>query len=211
MALRCLTRLKLNQQIIQKTFLPLSCAGHRNFALTHDKCQLLPRNISNQFQLIRTRYDKSGKSSSEQRDDDDVSWQFNLIKNYPIYNKSSHSFQSDDEGFANDQEKKNIVKYSMQSMRTDLIIKQALNIARNKIEVAFYEGKIRVNGKKIQKKSHTARVGDEIDLVKGESPTNPDHLVISRIEILSAVAKEESIAVTMKRYKQMLVDKYKNY
>lgn len=99
----------------------------------------------------------------------------------------------------------------MQSMRADLILKQALGIARNKIEVAFYEGKIRVNGKKIQKKSHSVNIGDEIDLVKGESPNNSDHLIISRIEILAANPKEESIAVTMKRFKQMLVDKYKDH
>lgn len=76
MALRSitqLTRLKLSQKIVSKTCLPLSCAVHRSFTLVHEKCQLLPNKSCNQFQLIRTRYDKSGKSSSERNEDEDVS------------------------------------------------------------------------------------------------------------------------------------------
>lgn len=230
MALKCLTRLKINQQNILKICVPLSCVGSRNFAIVHEKKSGLPSNNWNQFQFIRTRYDKSGKSSSDGIDDEDVSFRvFRLFKTSSI----KFEFQADEDDFGNDQEKKNIVKYSMQSMRTDLLLKQALGIARNKIELAFYEGKIRVNGKKIQKKSHTIHVGDEIDLIKGnfdgmqnfkfpqliyyrlifpgESPNNSEHLVISRIEIMSAVPKDESIAVTMKRFKQMLVDKYKDH
>lgn len=45
------------------------------------------------------------------------------------------------------------MKIKVQSLRADLLLKSALGIARNKIEAAFYEGKIRINGKKIQKKS----------------------------------------------------------
>jgi RNA-binding protein YlmH len=52
-------------------------------------------------------------------------------------------------------------------MRIDLILKSGLNIARNKIELAFYENKIRKNGKKILKKSQSVAVGDEIDFIKG--------------------------------------------
>lgn len=53
----------------------------------------------------------------------------------------------------NDIDKNRIIKIRVQSLRLDLLLKSALNIARNKIEGAFYENKIRLNGKKIAKKS----------------------------------------------------------
>lgn len=81
-------------------------------------------------------------------------------------------------------------------------------MARNKIETAFYENRIRINGKKIQKKSLTCSIGDEIDLIKGESPTNPNHLLIARIEIISTKPKLDGIIVTMRRFKSLIVEKY---
>lgn len=81
-------------------------------------------------------------------------------------------------------------------------------MARNKIETAFYENRIRINGKKIQKKSLTCKVGDEIDLIKGESPTNSNHLLIARIEIVSTKPKLDGISVTMRRFKSLTVEKY---
>lgn len=106
-----------------------------------------------------------------------------------------------------DFDKKSIAKVHVQSLRADLILKSGLGIARNKIETAFYENRIRVNGKKIVKKSVSCKVGDEIDLIKNDSPTNPNHQIIARIEIIETVAKEETIQVTMRRYKSLTVEK----
>lgn len=93
-------------------------------------------------------------------------------------------------------------------MRADLLLKAALGIARNKIEASFYEGKIRVNGKKILKKSVHCHEGDVLEFIKNESPTNPDHWIISRLEILSVKTDgEEFIFVTMKRFKSLTVEK----
>lgn len=103
------------------------------------------------------------------------------------------------------------MKVTVQSIRTDLLIKQALGMARNKIETAFYENRIRLNGKKLNKKSVSCSVGDEIDLIKSsESPVNPDHMVIARIEIIQITPKEESIQITMRRFKNLTVEKYTN-
>lgn len=55
--------------------------------------------------------------------------------------------------FADDVDKKQITKIRVQSLRCDLLLKSALNLGRSKIEAAFYEGKIRLNGRKINKKS----------------------------------------------------------
>lgn len=107
-------------------------------------------------------------------------------------------------------DKKTTVKVKVQSLRVDLLLKSAIGIARNKIEAAFYDNRIRINGKKIAKKSQTCKIGDEIDLIKNDSPTNPNHLIIARIEILGTDPKDEHISVTMRRFKSLTVDKYEN-
>lgn len=133
------------------------------------------------------------------------------MKSYSWFQKEDEDLESDDEDdfdqLIGDKSTKT-VKTSVNSLRADLLLRAGLGIARNKIELAFYENKIRVNGKKLQKKSSNCSVGDEIDLIKGESTTNSNHLVVGRIEILSAVPKDESIQVTLKRYKSLLIEKY---
>ncbi|XP_041988862.1 mitochondrial transcription rescue factor 1 [Aricia agestis] len=101
-----------------------------------------------------------------------------------------------------------VVKFNTTSLRTDMILKSALGIARNKVEQLFYESKIRVNGKKILKKSATVRPDFEIDVIKSISPKNPDHIVVARIIILNIVAKEESVAITVRRFKNLLIENY---
>ncbi|KAM3966949.1 mitochondrial transcription rescue factor 1 [Aphomia sociella] len=101
-----------------------------------------------------------------------------------------------------------VMKFSTTSMRTDVILKSALGVARNKIEQIFYESKIRVNGNKILKKSAPVRIGDEIDVIKMVSPNNPEHLYVARVEILNVAAKEDSISITARRYKNLLIENY---
>ncbi|PZC78610.1 hypothetical protein B5X24_HaOG201987 [Helicoverpa armigera] len=101
-----------------------------------------------------------------------------------------------------------VVKFSTTSMRTDVILKSALGVSRNKVEQMFYESKIRVNGKKILKKSASLRLGDEIDVIKIVSPKNPDHIYVSRVEIMNVVPKEESIQITARRFKHLLIENY---
>ncbi|KAH9639381.1 hypothetical protein HF086_002070 [Spodoptera exigua] len=103
-----------------------------------------------------------------------------------------------------------VVKFSTTSMRTDVVLKSALSVSRNKVEQMFYESKIRVNGKKILKKSASVKVGDELDVIKMVSPKNPDHIYVSRVEILDVTAKEESIQVTARRFKHLLIENYEN-
>lgn len=78
----------------------------------------------------------------------------------------------------------------------------------SKVEALFYESKIRVNGKKLLKKSVHLDVGDEIDVVRGVSPTNPDHLIVSRVEIVAANPKNESISVSLRRQKTLIIEDY---
>lgn len=78
----------------------------------------------------------------------------------------------------------------------------------SKIEVAFYESRIRVNGEKVTKKSHTVEVGDEVDLVSGPSPNNPDFLIVSRVEVISAKLDGDELAVKLRKFKKLLINNY---
>lgn len=76
------------------------------------------------------------------------------------------------------------------------------------METKFYENKIRLNGKKIAKKSVQMGIGDEVDVIKGVSPQNDEHIVVGRIEIVSAKAKEESISVILRKSKSLIIENY---
>lgn len=103
-----------------------------------------------------------------------------------------------------------IVAVKVPSLRTDLLIKAGLSVARNKVEKLFYESRIRVNGEKILKKSAQLDVGDEVDVIRSLSPMNPEFLLVSRIEILSVKAGEEHIAVKLRRFKSLTVENYRD-
>ncbi|XP_062124495.1 mitochondrial transcription rescue factor 1 [Drosophila sulfurigaster albostrigata] len=125
--------------------------------------------------------------------------------------RQSNDVDSDDEAdeeFKDDRDSK-VVKTKVNSLRADLLLKSGLGMARNKVEHNFYESKIRVNGKKLQKKSVQLDVGDEIDVIRGFSQTNPSHLVIARVVILSAAEREEGLSVHLRRYKSLLIENYK--
>ncbi|KAL0881770.1 hypothetical protein ABMA27_001554 [Loxostege sticticalis] len=125
--------------------------------------------------------------------------------------QSARDSDDEDEVFTDDSslsKDSKVVKFNTTSMRTDVILKSALGVARNKIEQVFYESKIRLNGKKVLKKSVSVRAGDEIDVIKTVSPKNPDHLYVQRVEILNVSATEDNIVVTARRFKSLLIENY---
>uniref|UniRef100_A0A182M5G1 Mitochondrial transcription rescue factor 1 C-terminal domain-containing protein n=1 Tax=Anopheles culicifacies TaxID=139723 RepID=A0A182M5G1_9DIPT len=103
------------------------------------------------------------------------------------------------------------VRVTVNSMRADLLLKAGLGIARNKVETLFYDSKIRVNGKRLMKKSAQLEVEDEIDVVRGPSPSNPDHLIVSRVEIVSVTPRTENLSVTLRRHKSLIIENYKDH
>lgn len=103
-----------------------------------------------------------------------------------------------------------IIKSNVSSLRTDLLLKSALGLARNKVDLAFYESRVRVNGEKIFKKSHRVNVGDEIDVIKGVNNVNPDILNVARVEIISVKPDEDEICVKMRRFKALQIENYEN-
>ncbi|CAB3250808.1 unnamed protein product [Arctia plantaginis] len=129
--------------------------------------------------------------------------------------KTKKQYDSDDEDIKFDEDSSlskdsKVVKFSTTSMRADVILKSALSVSRNKVEQMFYESKIRINGRKILKKSASVKIGDEVDVIKMVSPNNSDHLYVSRVEILNVAPKEESISVTARRFKHLLIDNYED-
>lgn len=104
-----------------------------------------------------------------------------------------------------------IINSSVSSMRVDLLLKTGLGISRNKIETAFYESKIRKNGKKVLKKSESVAVGDEIDLISTQTSSNPNFIVVSRLKIIAAKLDVDIYRVRMIRDKNLLVEKENSF
>ncbi|XP_071378764.1 mitochondrial transcription rescue factor 1 isoform X1 [Centroberyx affinis] len=103
---------------------------------------------------------------------------------------------------------KDLEKY-VQSFRYDVIMKAGLDIARNKIEDAFYSNKLRLNGQKLIKKSKSVKVGDTLDLVLGENrETNTVTLmrVILR-KVLGESNDAEKYKVSLRRWKSVELSK----
>lgn len=144
------------------------------------------------------------------------SYQSNILFNIVRWKSKKHQYDSDDDDnnvFDDDSslsKDSKVIKFSTTSMRADIILKSALGISRNKIEQMFYESKLRINGKKVLKKSANIKLGDEVDIIKMVSPNNPDHLYVARVEVLNIVPKEESINVTARRFKNLLIENYEN-
>jgi len=102
-----------------------------------------------------------------------------------------------------------IIRTKLNSLRLDTLLKAGLGTSKSKVETAFYESKIRVNGNRVLKKSKQMNIGDEIDLIKGYNELNPVFLDISRVMIISAENTDtEKIAVILKRFKQLVVENY---
>ncbi|XP_063167563.1 mitochondrial transcription rescue factor 1 [Candoia aspera] len=96
----------------------------------------------------------------------------------------------------------------VQSFRFDVILKSGLDIARNKVEDAFYNGELRLNGEKLWKKSRSVKVGDTLDLILGEDKET-ETAVVMRVVLRKASDKNESdkYRVVLRRWKNLKVPK----
>ncbi|KAJ7341808.1 hypothetical protein JRQ81_007078 [Phrynocephalus forsythii] len=94
------------------------------------------------------------------------------------------------------------------SFRFDMIMKAGLDIARHKVEDAFYNGALRLNGEKLWKKSRAVKVGDTLDLIIGEDKET-ETAVVMRIVLKKASEKNENdkYNVVLRRWKSLKVPK----
>ncbi|XP_036927371.1 mitochondrial transcription rescue factor 1 isoform X1 [Acanthopagrus latus] len=103
---------------------------------------------------------------------------------------------------------KDMEKY-VQSFRYDVIMKAGLDIARNKIEDAFYDNKLRLNGQKLIKKSKTVKVGDTLDLVLSENK-DKNTVTLMRVipqRVLGESRTTEKYKVSIRRWKSVELSK----
>lgn len=161
--------------------------------LTFDN-SVMQSNIQNQCKLYVARRFKSGKKKDAKK-------------------RKQMDEESDDE--EDDTEDapvgSKVITASIQTCRVDAISKVGFGISRNKIEEAFYESKLRVNGQKVFKKSKELEVGDEVDIVLHRSVDNPEFLVVNRIVILSMnPTANDTIQVKMSREKNLLIEDYED-
>uniref|UniRef100_A0A8C6X069 Mitochondrial transcription rescue factor 1 n=1 Tax=Neogobius melanostomus TaxID=47308 RepID=A0A8C6X069_9GOBI len=122
---------------------------------------------------------------------------------------------AEDSDYEEDVEDSNIPKdykdleKHVQSFRFDVIMKAGLDMARNKIEDAFYSNRLRLNGQKLIKKSKMVKVGDTLDLVMAENrETNTVTLmrVVLR-KVFVEVSSTEKHKVALRRWKALELSK----
>ncbi|XP_054849885.1 mitochondrial transcription rescue factor 1 [Eublepharis macularius] len=94
------------------------------------------------------------------------------------------------------------------SFRFDVIMKAGLDVARNKVEDAFYNGELRLNGEKLWKKSRSVKVGDTLDLIIGEDKET-ETAVVMRVVLRKASEKidDEKYKVILRRWRNLKVPK----
>ncbi|KAM4624978.1 mitochondrial transcription rescue factor 1 isoform 2-T2 [Polymixia lowei] len=103
---------------------------------------------------------------------------------------------------------KDLEKY-VQSFRYDVIMKGGLDMARNKIEDAFYSNKLRLNGQKLIKKSKSVKVGDTLDLVLSEN-RETNTVTLMRVilkKVLGESNDAEKYKIALRRWKSIELSK----
>ncbi|KAM9196301.1 mitochondrial transcription rescue factor 1 [Mergus octosetaceus] len=96
----------------------------------------------------------------------------------------------------------------VQSLRYDVIMKAGLDIARNKVEDAFYNNELRLNGEKLWKKSRTVKIGDTLDLLVGEDKETGTAVVMRVVlKKVSDKTESEKYKVILRRWKNLKVPK----
>lgn len=132
------------------------------------------------------------------------------IKRLKRSSKRQRETESDSEGEEENDEfdviANKIITSTVSSLRMENILKVALGISRRKIEDAFYEGKVRLNGKMMNKKSMKLNVGDEIDMIVSKSPQNADLLIVHRAQLLNIFVEDDKIYIKVARNKNLLIE-----
>ncbi|XP_073432182.1 mitochondrial transcription rescue factor 1 isoform X2 [Dendrobates tinctorius] len=97
----------------------------------------------------------------------------------------------------------------VQSFRFDVILTAGLDTSRNKVEEAFYDGKLRLNGEKLWKKSRAVKVGDVLDLILEEKRDAETVTVMRTIlkNVLNEKTSTDKFKVLLRRWKKLTIPK----
>lgn len=98
---------------------------------------------------------------------------------------------------------------AVQSFRFDVVLTAGLDMSRNKIEEAFYDGKLRLNGEKLWKKSRAVKVGDILDLIVEENREAGTVTVMRTMlkDVLKDKTSTDKFKVLLRRWKKLTVPK----
>ncbi|XP_041669074.1 mitochondrial transcription rescue factor 1 [Cheilinus undulatus] len=91
----------------------------------------------------------------------------------------------------------------VQTFRYDAIMKAGIGMARNKIEDAFYDNKLWLNGQKLIKKSKTVKVGDKLDLLLSQD-REKNTVTLMRVivrKVFSETSQKDRHKVALRRWK----------
>ncbi|XP_030627782.1 mitochondrial transcription rescue factor 1 isoform X2 [Chanos chanos] len=150
-----------------------------------------------QTQFKSTKKNRKQKPSQEEEDDDE--------EEDPEASDYEDELQ-DDPGLPKDYKDR---EKHVQSLRFDLILKAGLDMAHNKVEDAFYNNKLRLNGQKLVKKSKMVKVGDTLDLILGED--NAMGTVLMKRVVLKKIVGEtndsEKQKVILRSWKNLQLPK----
>lgn len=145
-----------------------------------------------------------------------------ITSNFNIRFKSKKKQKSNAEIYSDDEEEEGgeddeilgkgieLKTIRVQSLRIDQLFKLAFNVSRTRLEKAFFENRLRVNGEKVKKKAAFAQIGDEVDLIKGPSKENQNLLEVNRIEILSVKPNDtmDGILAKVRKSKALVIENY---
>uniref|UniRef100_A0A8D0GIE0 Mitochondrial transcription rescue factor 1 n=1 Tax=Sphenodon punctatus TaxID=8508 RepID=A0A8D0GIE0_SPHPU len=145
---------------------------------------------------VRLKSNKNSKKNIEQQVEDE--------EEEEERSDSEDEFEDDPSVMKNYKDLEKVVP----SFRFDIIMKAGLDIARNKVEDAFYNSELRLNGEKLWKKSRAVKVGDTLDFIVGEDKET-ETAVVMRIVLKKASEKTESdkYKVVLRRWKSLKVPK----
>jgi ribosomal 50S subunit-recycling heat shock protein len=136
--------------------------------------------------------------------------------------QKQEEFSDDEENSDDDEDKKKNdddglgfmyqdITISVPSLRMDVVLKTATFLGRVEVEGAFYDGRIRINGEKIGKKSQEVAEGDQCDIILGRNSENNEFLDICRTDILTIAdiaSGKGRVKVNVRKHKLMVVDNY---
>ncbi|KAM3929880.1 mitochondrial transcription rescue factor 1 isoform 1-T3 [Leptodactylus fuscus] len=152
--------------------------------------------------IVRHKGKKSQKQNkrSSQEDDDDEEEEANPddsdYEDEPVEDPSVPKDYKD-------------LEKAVQSFRFDVVLTAGLDMSRNKIEEAFYDGKLRLNGEKLWKKSRAVKVGDILDLIVEENRDSGTVTVMRTIlkDVLKDKTSTDKFKVLLRRWKKLTVPK----
>uniref|UniRef100_A0A023FEP3 Putative conserved secreted protein n=1 Tax=Amblyomma cajennense TaxID=34607 RepID=A0A023FEP3_AMBCJ len=101
------------------------------------------------------------------------------------------------------------------SLRIDSILKAGINMPKMKVLEGIYNGSVRLNGRKVVKKSTQVSLGDDVDQVLGFTAHNPNLMEVNRVTLLAThhdrVTDKGRFQVRLRCQRRLVIEKYDDH